>query len=1210
MGFLDRFTGGRTKHLRTCLAWLSTLPGDVLGRAVRHVRTGSDADVLSDVAAAARAGSLQPYAYRRAVAPLIDSDEIDAGGIVRLARLWDAAGVLPTVAPRRSTSTGVPVPEIVARGADLLGDVGQVLRAGGRRAVGLPLLLAALESDGYDRETALAAALTFDLRQSSLSGYQRLPLEGAETLMRDSPAVVVAALGATDPEVRTAALDRLTLAPEAIGTHLERVLELTRDSSRRVRQATLNVLDRLPEDQRRSALERAHAEAPAAIARTLAPRLEQASAGPGAAGDVDVVPPPWEPLPATPVGPDVVEHLERAVARQRSQLAASLQSTPQSTYVKDRLRELERLDRAALDAIAADLGRTGPVDVRHVSGAPIHTLMYAIGSAPGVTLRHVLRLASLGRNVHPFHFATQQHPVDVDLRAAAAATEEALGDRATPPGEHVRVQNGRPTSVADQIRSRVLTTWNPIVIAPEHLWPYFAERLELLEEGLGLRPTAGGRTSSSPSPGPTLDVLEAFPRVPQRFVARLTELALGDGRSHRTQAQDLLSRQGGLAIAVDGLTASAAEIRATAARWLARIVADAAPEQRDAVREDVVETLSAALGTERREVVQAAILGSLRTIGVDISAHLSPAALGAAATAGLKKKAPAGMAWVPLDQLPAARWADGSDVDPAILRWWAVLAVKLKDPTGEGLIPLYVSLLDVPSRQALGSFVLGAWIAHDLTRMTEDDVRAAATAEGPARLAQYQRWAQHGGQHAQRWGTLTLADAESEIAEGLRGTFLGSAIKEKGLLALASGAPGHELTEAITRYAKRHPERRSQIETLVVAASVNDDPAALQAVISVARSFKQRTVRERAGELVEQIAQQRGWSPEELADRTIPTAGFPSAAELAAERDGEGDGGAASSGVATLDYGSRQFTMRIGDDLALALFSGEGKPLKTLPKPGVKDDAELAKAARSAFSSAKKELVQVVDLQSARLQEAMALGRTWDAATWRTAFLEHPVMRHLVSRLVWAVGPVAGDDDADSPAATVLFAPTLDGELLDAEDGEVELPVEGGAGDAGVRIWLTHVSGLEPDVAQHWRERLADYGITPLFDQLDAATPRVEASATEITDRQGWVMTVGALKTRAARHGYRPAAAEDGGWVGSVVKDVGAWQVAVEITGTYPGQEVGESLAITRLVLTRGGRDEALRDVPPVLLAVAYNDYLAIADGGAFDPEWAKRTGF
>ena len=86
------------------------------------------------------------------------------------------------------------------------------------------------------------------------------------------------------------------------------------------------------------------------------------------------------------------------------------------------------------------------------------------------------------------------------------------------------------------------------------------------------------------------------------------------------------------------------EVRRTAAEWLARL-GDA----------DAVPALRAALAKERSEVVRAALLTSLESLGEDISVDLAPAALLAEATKGLRSKAPVSMAWFDLDSLPDAR---------------------------------------------------------------------------------------------------------------------------------------------------------------------------------------------------------------------------------------------------------------------------------------------------------------------------------------------------------------------------------------------------------------------------------------------------------------------------------------------------------------------------------------------------------------------------
>ncbi|MGV8604720.1 DUF4132 domain-containing protein, partial [Pseudomonas aeruginosa] len=89
-------------------------------------------------------------------------------------------------------------------------------------------------------------------------------------------------------------------------------------------------------------------------------------------------------------------------------------------------------------------------------------------------------------------------------------------------------------------------------------------------------------------------------------------------------------------------------------------------------------------------------------------------------------------------------------------------------------------------------------------------------------------------------------------------------------------------------------------------------------------------------------------------------------------------------------------------------------------------------------------------LQTQRLYEAMCAERLWPAGEWREYLQRHPVVTHLVQRLVWA--EVAED------GALRLFRPTEDGSLIDLDDDEVEL-------DETRRVRLAHAALVDADTA-------------------------------------------------------------------------------------------------------------------------------------------------
>ncbi|MCU0757459.1 MAG: hypothetical protein MUE46_20505, partial [Xanthomonadales bacterium] len=135
------------------------------------------------------------------------------------------------------------------------------------------------------------------------------------------------------------------------------------------------------------------------------------------------------------------------------------------------------------------------------------------------------------------------------------------------------------------------------------------------------------------------------------------------------------------------------------------------------------------------------------------------------------------------------------------------------------------------------------------------------------------------------------------------------------MLALIARVPGHELVNAINAYMRDHHTRRAQIEALLEGLSQSSDPAAIQLLLAVSRRHRTASVQEKAKALVADVAERLGWGAEQLADRTIPTAGLD-------ER-----------GEAELSYGARQFQLKLDADLKLALFTADGKPLKALPDP-------------------------------------------------------------------------------------------------------------------------------------------------------------------------------------------------------------------------------------------------------------------------------------
>jgi hypothetical protein len=684
-------------------------------------------------------------------------------------------------------------------------------------------------------------------------------------------------------------------------------------------------------------------------------------------------------------------------------------------------------------------------------------------------------------------------------------------------------------------------------------------------------------------------LLSWFPKVPAKYIPVLAELATGEVKLYRRRAQQILEKQpGAVQFAIDALGSGRQEVRATAANWAGRLGDQAA-----------VEPLREALAKEKRESVQAALLTALQRLGDDISQHLMPERLAEAAKKGLSGKTPPGLAWFPLDALPQCRWADQNAVDPDIIRWWAILAHKLKDPAGAGLLPIYVALLDDESRAALGTFVLDAWIAHDTAGPTDEECRQYAVANVDARYAEYQRDFKRFGPEYAALGQMTRDQVFEQLRQEKAAEYAGSATADKGLLGLTSGTPGHHVLATGQRYVRDHKERRAQIDALVTAASANPDPAAIQFVLLLARKAKQETIRAKAQSLAEEIAEKRGWTLDELADRTVPTAGF--------EEDG----------TLLLDYGPRQFQGRISRSaksgaFTIEVFTAEAKLLSALPKPGAADDPELAADARKQLTTSKKELTQVVKLQTARLFEAMCLERTWDGATWKEYLATHPVMRPLISTLVWSwggagtasrdPGPRLASASRSQDDEGVLFRPTPEGEFINIDDEPVEIP-------DNAQVSLAHQVLVTAEEAAAWTAHLADYQVRPVFSQFGALVPGFQPLELAVDDHLGWLSDSFAIRGRAAKRGYERGTPQDGAWFSEYFKSLpgSGLRVQINFTGSFvPEEQI--AAAVTTLTFHKGALDLPLGEVPPVLLAESYADYVFIAEAGSYDPDWKNKS--
>lgn len=706
----------------------------------------------------------------------------------------------------------------------------------------------------------------------------------------------------------------------------------------------------------------------------------------------------------------------------------------------------------------------------------------------------------------------------------------------------------------------------------DSVWPFFAHHLDLLTQTL----VQNQIKSYTFEREGLFRAITTLPHLPASLADALFTLALGPGKSDRIPAQDALTGcPDKEARIVAALADGKSETRAVAAQWLAKL------RHRPAVP-----ALEQAYAKEKHDLAKGALLDALQALGQPVEKYLDRGALLNEAAKSLTKGLPKELAWFPWDALPAVRWADsGEPVAADILRWMLAQAVKQKSPEPNAILRKYCAMFEPRSREAFGQFILETWLREDVHPITADEAMKLASDTAQAIHGYMQRSPQY-YQDDPNFGKSVEELTAAYLPRFLRQP-AGSLTASKGVLAVAAACCAERAAAPVGRYLKEwFGSRAAQGKALIAMLAWIEHPSATQLMLAVGNRFRTKSFQEEATRQAQALADRKGWTLAELADRTIPSAGFDEA------------------GTLDLSYGERHFTARLLPDFSVELFNPDGKKIKALPEPRQDDDAELAKDAKKAFSAAKKELKTIVDLQTDRLYEALCTERDWPYEDWELYLNRHPVMRQLVQRLVWV------RCDAESQVRQ-CFRPLDDGSLTNRDDEEIKLAPQD-------RVRLAHDSLLEPEEIAAWQQHLADYQITPLFQQLGKGVytlPETQAKADAIKEYEGHLLEAFALRGRASKLGYTRGSTEDGGWFYSYEKRFPTLGLlaTIEFTGN-PLPETNRTVALIGLSFSRVGAEGAhssiaLARVPKVLLSECYNDLrLMAAEGSGHDPDWRKKT--
>ncbi|WP_347901146.1 DUF4132 domain-containing protein [Pseudomonas purpurea] len=693
--------------------------------------------------------------------------------------------------------------------------------------------------------------------------------------------------------------------------------------------------------------------------------------------------------------------------------------------------------------------------------------------------------------------------------------------------------------------------------------PYFSHHVEWLERAIALNEDHTDLFA-------LFRAAVALPILPAQLIAQLYEAALGANTEARDDAQRALATLPDMQrYIVDALASAKADVKRQAAQWLGRL--EYAP---------AIPALEWALKKEKSDAVRSTFLDTLETLGQPLEQYLDRDQWVADATKALAKGLPKDLAWFPWETLPPLYWADSAEQVPVeATHGMLVQAMKLKSAEPDALLRRFGVMFEARSREAFGQFVLQAWLDEDVRPISAEQATALAAAQ-----------AQRLQQHMQGYPQLyTDSPLSGKTPHELMARFLprytrqpqGTAIASKGLLAAVAVCASPYAAAPVARYLKTFcSTRTSQCKALIAMLAWSEQPSAIQLLLATARRFPTRGLQDEAIVHARALARRKQWTPAQLGDRTLPTAGFDEARML------------------ELSYGERTFSARLLADFTVELLNPEGSVIAALPDPRPEDDAELAKASRQVFAAAAKAVATVVQQQTEMLYEAMCTGRGWTFADWSLYFQQHPIMGRLVQRLVWA--------QVEEGEVLATFRPVEEGRLIDAQGGSLTLPAE-------ARVRLVHDSILSAQTVFDWQQQLLVRDIAPLFQQWGKGTYTVSednAGLTAIEDFQGHLIETFALRSRAVKLGYTRGESEEDGWFFTYEKHFTGLGLLADIrfTGNYL-PETNRAAALLDLSFYQGGEVLPLSEVPGVLLSECYHDLrLIAAKGSGFDAQWRAKT--
>lgn len=527
-----------------------------------------------------------------------------------------------------------------------------------------------------------------------------------------------------------------------------------------------------------------------------------------------------------------------------------------------------------------------------------------------------------------------------------------------------------------------------------------------------------------------------------------------------------------------------------------------------------------------------------------------------------KRKIPSGVSWFDFKYLQKVKWRDDKTyVDDDVLKWLIIKSFQIKDPYPTRVIIDICSFFDISSAGEFGNMILDEWLAQDIRHYYPHEAEKEFK-NNPHKFGYNPRDIKKGRISEEEDRKRYKAAFEKALK-----TPRGTASSSRGILALVGVFGDNRCIQKVRTYInKHHGKRTKQCIYLLNAIAAIDHPSAIQELKRTSEKFKTKSLRKEANKLLSQIAKGKGWTIDELADRSIFDCDF------------------SNDGIQKLTFGEKEVILTLKGDLSIDIHNGNGDLIKKYKQLEGYIDPSLINSVKKRISEIKRDIREIKKSQTARLYNAMCAQKTWSYSDWRSCFINHPIMPFLSKQIVW--GSI--EDDRVMPFMITDEKTTVDSKGIQIDVSEKS------------KIKIIHSMDLDQDDLDKWRGFIKSNKVKMIINQFPTevySLPHDLEDPYRIWDFGGIMIKGKDLYKFISRWRYIQGQVGESGTITEIRK--GLDSIGIEIFIQFQGHFISnKELDITihdlhfrKLTVSPDEHGEIiqLKEINPVLLAESYS---------------------